>query len=108
MRDVGLQPLTLVSTDRLPCPEEVSACCAGSSSSHSRVLVAVCATARPSNRRRPAIVGLVTDSTQAAVPGATVTATNVGHRRAARGRDRREGRYSIPALRPRPIASGSS
>ena len=46
------------------------------------------------------LVGQVTDSSQAAVPGATVTVTNVGTNAQRTAITDGEGRFSIPALPP--------
>ena len=46
------------------------------------------------------LAGLVTDSSQAAIPGATVTVTNVGTNAQRIAVTDGEGRFSIPALPP--------
>src|SRR6187397_1716688 len=46
------------------------------------------------------LAGLVTDSSQAAIPGATVTVTNVGTNAQRTTVTDGEGRFSIPALPP--------
>src|SRR5688572_32701436 len=46
------------------------------------------------------LVGQVTDSSQAAIPGATVTVTNVGTNAQRTTVTDGEGRFSIPALPP--------
>ena len=47
-----------------------------------------------------AIIGLVTDTTQAALPGATVTVTQVGTGAQRVAVTDAEGRFSVPGLRP--------
>ena len=64
------------------------------------VLVAVASGARAQESASSAMIGLVTDTTQASLPGATVTVTQV-----ATGAQRvvvtdAEGRFSVPGLRP--------
>ena len=64
------------------------------------MLAAIGASARAQESASSSIVGIVTDSTQAPLPGATVTVTQVGT-----GLQRvvvadNEGRFSIPGLRP--------
>ena len=59
-----------------------------------------CAWAHAQESASSAIIGLVTDTTQASLPGATVTVTQV-----ATGAQRvvvtdAEGRFSVPGLRP--------
>ena len=46
------------------------------------------------------LAGLVTDSSQAAIPGATVTVTNVGTNAQRTTITDGEGRFSVPALPP--------
>ena len=46
------------------------------------------------------LVGLVTDSSQAAIPGATVTVTNVGTNAQRTAVTDGEGRFLVPALPP--------
>ena len=64
------------------------------------LVIAVCVGAHAQESASSAIIGLVTDSTQASLPGATVTVTQV-----ATGAQRVvvtdvEGRFSVPGLRP--------
>jgi hypothetical protein len=64
------------------------------------LLIAVCVSAHAQESASSAIIGLVTDPTQASLPGATVTVTQV-----ATGAQRVvvtdvEGRFSVPGLRP--------
>src|SRR5262245_32012712 len=64
------------------------------------VLAAVAAHAEAQESASSAIVGVVTDSTQAALPGATVTVTQVGTRAQRVVITDSEGRFSVPGLRP--------
>ena len=64
------------------------------------LVIAVCVAAHAQESASSAIIGLVTDTTQASLPGATVTVTQV-----ATGAQRvvvtdGEGRFSVPGLRP--------
>ncbi len=64
------------------------------------LVTAVCVSAHAQESASSAIIGLVTDTTQASLPGATVTVTQV-----ATGAQRvivtdAEGRFSVPGLRP--------
>ena len=64
------------------------------------LVIAVCVGAHAQESASSAIIGLVTDTTQASLPGATVTVTQV-----ATGAQRvvvtdAEGRFSVPGLRP--------
>jgi hypothetical protein len=64
------------------------------------LVIVVCVGAHAQESASSAIIGLVTDSTQASLPGATVTVTQV-----ATGAQRvvvtdGEGRFSVPGLRP--------
>ena len=52
------------------------------------LVTAVCVGAHAQESASSAIIGLVTDTTQASLPGATVTVTQVGDGRTARRRDR--------------------
>ena len=56
--------------------------------------------ARAQESASSAIVGLVTDTTQAALPGATVTVTQVGTSAQRVVVTDGEGRFSVPGLRP--------
>src|SRR5262245_50983123 len=64
------------------------------------VLVGFSAGARAQESASSAILGLVTDSTQAALPGATVTVTQVGTGAQRSAVTDSEGRFSIQGLRP--------
>ena len=64
------------------------------------VLVALSAHAEAQESASSAIVGVVTDTTQAALPGATVTVTQVGTSAQRIVVSDSEGRFSVPGLRP--------
>ena len=64
------------------------------------VLVALSAHAGAQESASSAIVGVVTDTTQAALPGATVTVTQVGTSAQRVVVTDNEGRFSVPGLRP--------
>ncbi|HEY1304360.1 MAG TPA: TonB-dependent receptor [Vicinamibacterales bacterium] len=64
------------------------------------VLVALSAHAGAQESASSAIVGLVTDSTQAALPGATVTVIQLGTSAQRVVVTDAEGRFSVPGLRP--------
>src|ERR1043166_6579853 len=64
------------------------------------VLVACSARAGAQESASSAIVGVVTDATQAALPGATVTVTQVGTSAQRVAVSDSEGRFSVQGLRP--------
>jgi len=64
------------------------------------VLVALSAPAGAQESASSAIVGVVTDTTQATLPGATVTVTQVGTSAQRVVVTDNEGRFSVPGLRP--------
>ena len=64
------------------------------------VLVAFSATAGAQESASSAIVGVVVDTTQASLPGATVTVTQVGTSAQRVVVTDGEGRFSVPGLRP--------
>ena len=64
------------------------------------VLVGVAAGARAQESASSSIVGVVTDSTQAPLPGATVTVTQAGTGLQRVVVTDSEGRFSMPGLRP--------
>jgi len=64
------------------------------------VLVALSAPAGAQESASSAIVGVVTDATQATLPGATVTVTQVGTSAQRVVVTDNEGRFSVPGLRP--------
>ena len=64
------------------------------------ILLVVGATARAQESASSGIVGVVTDTTQAALPGATVTVTQVGTSAQRVVVTDGEGRFSVPGLRP--------
>src|SRR5262245_6201651 len=63
-------------------------------------LLLVAASALGQQSASSGLVGLVTDSSQSAVPGATVTVTNVGTNAQRTTVTDGEGRFSVPALPP--------
>jgi hypothetical protein len=63
-------------------------------------LVMSCSGARAQQSASSGIMGLVTDTSQAAVPGATVTVTNLGTSAQRTATTDGEGRFSIPNLPP--------
>src|SRR6185503_3383652 len=63
-------------------------------------LLLVSAAASAQQSASSGLAGLVTDSSQAAIPGATVTVTNVGTNAQRVAVTDSEGRFSIPALPP--------
>ena len=64
------------------------------------LVIAVCVSAHAQESASSAIVGLVTDTTQASLPGATVTVTQVGTGAQRVVVTDVEGRFSVPGLRP--------
>jgi hypothetical protein len=64
------------------------------------VLVALAARAGAQESASSGIVGIVTDTTQGALPGATVTVTQVGTGAQRVAVTDNEGRFSVPGLRP--------
>jgi len=63
-------------------------------------LLLIPAIASPQQSASSGLVGQVTDSSQAAIPGATVTVTNVGTNAQRSVMTDAEGRFSVPALPP--------
>ena len=65
------------------------------------LMISVCmGVAHAQESASSAIIGLVTDTTQAALPGATVTVTQVGTGAQRVAVTDAEGRFSVPGLRP--------
>jgi hypothetical protein len=64
------------------------------------ILGILCAGARAQESASSAIVGLVTDATHGALPGATVTVTQIGTGAQRVVVSDSEGRFSVPGLRP--------
>jgi outer membrane receptor protein involved in Fe transport len=64
------------------------------------LLAVVCVSARAQESASSAIVGVVTDTTQGALPGATVTVTQIGTGAQRVVVTDSEGRFSVPGLRP--------
>jgi Carboxypeptidase regulatory-like domain len=64
------------------------------------ILLATCAAAFGQQSASSGIQGIVTDSSNAAVPGATVTVTNIGTNAERVTLTDAEGRFSVPNLLP--------
>src|SRR4029079_11462548 len=63
-------------------------------------VILICTGARAQESASSGIVGIVTDSTHGALPGATVTVTNTGTNAQRTATTDAEGRFSVPNLPP--------